>query len=437
MSKQANHQLPNDAHPGHSEPTGGVAGLNETPRGERLHIAVFGRRNAGKSSLINAIANQEVAIISPTPGTTTDPVYKTMEILPIGPVVLIDTAGLDDEGILGSERVRRSLHVLDKTDLALLAVDAPEGWGSREDEIASLLTERQLPLVVALNKADTLDPDVTARIRAAVQNRFPPAIPVIPVSARTKAGIEALKSALIQAASPEEEEPSLLGDLVQAGDTVILVAPIDRSAPKGRLILPQVQAIRDLLDHHAQALTIQSEELPMALASLRNPPKLIITDSQAFQTVNALTPEEITLTSFSILFARYKGDLCELAAGAKAIERLRPGDRVLIAEACTHHRTDDDIGKVKIPAWLERKVEGKLSYTWVSGGTLPADLSEFQLVVHCGACMLNRRQMLARLHRITSAGVPVVNYGVSIAYLHGILPRTLSPFPDALRVIRS
>ncbi|WP_240983893.1 [FeFe] hydrogenase H-cluster maturation GTPase HydF [Acididesulfobacillus acetoxydans] len=437
MYKPADHDLPNNAHPSHSATTGGAAGLNETPRGERLHIAVFGRRNAGKSSLINAIANQEVSIVSSTPGTTTDPVYKTMEILPIGPVVLVDTAGLDDEGILGGERVRRSLDVLDKTDLALLAVDTPEGWGSPEDKIVSLLQERRLPLVVALNKVDVLSPDTVARIRTAAANRFPPTVPVIPASARTKAGIEALKSAIIEAASPDREEPTLIGDLVQAGDTVILVAPIDRSAPKSRLILPQVQVIRDLLDHHAQALTIQSEELPAALASLRNPPRMVITDSQAFKTVNTLTPAEITLTSFSILFARYKGDLCELAAGAKAIERLRRGDHILIAEACTHHRTDDDIGKVKIPSWLEQKVGGKLSYTWVSGGTLPADLSEFQLVVHCGACMLNRRQMLARLHRITSAGVPVVNYGVGIAYLHGILPRTLSPFPDALRVIRS
>lgn len=274
------------------------------------------------------------------------------------------------------------------------------------------------------------------QLRSLIEAHAPGPVVVLSLSAQTRDGIEELKAALIQATSSEKEEPSLLGDLVEPGDTVILVAPIDRSAPKGRLILPQVQAIRDLLDHHALALTVQDSELAGTLAALRKAPRLIVTDSQVFKTVNALTPPDITLTSFSILFARYKGDLLTLTAGAKAIGRLKPGDRVLIAEACTHHRTEDDIGKVKIPAWLEQKVGGKLSYSWASGGSLPEDLSEYRLIVHCGSCMLNRRQMLSRLHRIAWAGVPVVNYGISIAYLHGILDRVLSPFPDALKVLR-
>lgn len=453
---------------------GGTAGLSETPRGERLHIAIFGRRNVGKSSLINALTNQDVAITSATPGTTTDPVYKAMEILPIGPVVLIDTAGLDDEGTLGKERVKRSLNVLDKTDLALLLIDSTRGWGQWEEEILALINKRSLPVVAVLSKTD-LNPAPAARaVRRNIddnqakingshsdidgsqsnphnnQSKTDSEVPAgvseylavhhiqtVAVSAKTGHGIEALKTAIIQAAARTEEEPPLLGDLVNPGDQVILVAPIDRAAPKGRLILPQVQAIRDLLDHRAQALVIQETELPAALKNLREPPRLVVTDSQVFKAVNEMTPPEISLTSFSILFARYKGNLLQLVAGAKAIERLHPGDRVLIAEACTHHRTDDDIGKVKIPSWLEAKVGGKLEYTWSSGGTLPENLQEYRLIVHCGACMLNRRQMLSRLRRIAADNIPVVNYGVAIAYLHGILGRVLSPFPEALRVFRT
>lgn len=414
---------------------GGIAGLSETPRGERLHITLLGRRNAGKSSLINALAHQEVAITSSTPGTTTDPVYKAMEILPIGPVILIDTAGLDDEGILGEERVRKSLSVLDKTDIAVLVVDALTGWGTWEDTILLKLNNRAIPTVLVLNKSDLVGEP--AQVRTATPGSSMEHPPWIPVSAYQGLGIDLLKEALIQLGASTREEPSLMGDLVSAGDTVVLVAPIDRSAPKGRLILPQVQAIRDLLDHRAQALVVQETELASALNTLQTAPRLVVTDSQVFKVVNELTPPHISLTSFSILFARYKGDLSQLVSGAKAIENLKPGDQVLIAEACTHHRTDDDIGTVKIPRWLEQKIGGPLSYTWVNGGTLPENLDSFKLVIHCGACMLNRRQMLSRLERIRRAGVPVANYGVTIAYLHGILERVLSPFPLALAVLQS
>lgn len=442
-----------------NEEEGGMAGLSQTPRGERLHIAIFGRRNVGKSSLINALTNQSVSIISDTPGTTTDPVYKAMEILPIGPVVLIDTAGLDDDGVLGKERVKRSIDVLNKTDLALLIVDSIQGWGNWEDEIHSLLVERSLPLIVVLSKTDlplsqSLEDSVnslgsnsstiestseqtlnSSYLKSLTLQLVEKQIPVVNVSSVTGNGIEELKSAIIKTAALNQVEPPLLGDLVQPGEQVILVAPIDRSAPKGRLILPQVQAIRDLLDHRAQAIVIQESELSKTLESLREPPRLIVTDSQVFKFVNELTPPQISLTSFSILFARYKGDLSQLVAGAKAIEKLKPGDKVLIVEACTHHRTEDDIGKVKIPRWLEERTRGKLEYTWASGGTLPDNLHDYQLVVHCGACMLNRKQMLSRLVRIRRAEIPVVNYGVAIAYLHGILGRVLSPFPEIKKIL--
>lgn len=418
-----------------------VSGLNSTPRGERLHIAIFGRRNVGKSSLINALTKQDVAIISDIPGTTTDPVYKTMEILPIGPVVLIDTAGLDDQGKLGSERVRRTLGVLAKTDLALLVVD--QEWDSWEEELLSAVTKRALPVIIVLNKEDERDSGhqfsvgektVREKIELTLAGR---SVPLAGVSAKKGYGIEELKNVIIKAAAQGGEEQSILGDLVTPGDVVILVTPIDLAAPKGRLILPQMQVIRDLLDHGAQALVIQETELEQALEGLTRPPRMVVTDSQVFKLVNELTPPDISLTSFSILFARYKGNLPLLVSGAKAIDKLQIGDKVLIAEGCSHHRTDDDIGKVKIPNWLEQRVGGKLQYTWSSGGTLPEDLEQFRLIIHCGSCMLNRRQMLSRLDLIQASGVPVVNYGVAIAYLHGILERVLSPFSEALALLES
>lgn len=415
-----------------------ISGLNATPRGERLHISIFGRRNVGKSSLINALTNQDVAITSNIPGTTTDPVYKTMEILPIGPVVLTDTAGLDDEGELGIERVRRTLGVLAKTDLALLVVDRE--WGSWEEELLAAVTKRSLPVIIVINKEDELTTQLVEgekTIREKIEQRLEGSlITLVGVSAKKGLGIVELMNVIILEAAHGGVEQTILGDLVTRGDVVILVTPIDLAAPKGRLILPQVQAIRDLLDHGAQALVIQETELKLALEGLTKPPRMVITDSQAFKVVNELTPSEICLTSFSILFARYKGNLPLLVAGAKDIERLKIGDKVLIAEGCSHHRTDDDIGRVKIPNWLEQRVGGKLQYTWSSGGSLPEDLEEFRLIVHCGSCMLNRRQMLSRLDLIGASGVPVVNYGVAIAYFHGILERVLSPFPEALEVLK-
>ncbi|GAW29255.1 [FeFe] hydrogenase H-cluster maturation GTPase HydF [Carboxydocella sp. ULO1] len=393
----------------------------ETPRANRLHIALFGRRNAGKSSLINALTNQDIALVSPIPGTTTDPVYKAMEILPLGPVVLIDTAGLDDEGELGQLRVQKTREVLPKADLALLVVDATTGITSFDREIAALCRQHNLPLVGVLNKSDLADPDLAAA-RAVLD------LPWVKVSSRTGAGIEELKQAMIEQAPQNWEPETILGDLVKPGDTVVLVVPIDSAAPKGRLILPQVQVLRDCLDHGVMAYVCREFELEQTLANLQQPPALVVTDSQAFGLVSRLVPENVPLTSFSILYARYKGDLATLAAGARAISALKPGDRVLIAEACTHHRQPDDIGRAKIPRWLNQLAGGELQYTWSSGQGYPDNLEDFKLIVHCGACMLNRRSMLHRLQQARSRQVPIVNYGVLIAAVHGILERVLKPF---------
>ncbi|MFZ5626193.1 MAG: [FeFe] hydrogenase H-cluster maturation GTPase HydF [Bacillota bacterium] len=393
----------------------------ETPRANRLHIALFGRRNAGKSSLINALTNQDIALVSPIPGTTTDPVYKAMEILPLGPVVLIDTAGLDDEGELGQLRVQKTREVLPKADLALLVVDATTGITSFDREIAALCRQHNLPLIGVLNKSDLADPDLAAA-RAVLD------LPWVKVSSRTGAGIEELKQAMIEQAPQNWEPETILGDLVKPGDTVVLVVPIDSAAPKGRLILPQVQVLRDCLDHGVMAYVCREFELEQTLANLQQPPALVVTDSQAFGLVSRLVPENVPLTSFSILYARYKGDLATLAAGARAISALKPGDRVLIAEACTHHRQPDDIGRAKIPRWLNQLAGGELQYTWSSGQGYPDNLEDFKLIVHCGACMLNRRSMLHRLQQARSRQVPIVNYGVLIAAVHGILERVLKPF---------
>ena len=398
--------------------------LNETPRGSRLHIAIFGRRNAGKSSLINALTHQNIAIVSEVPGTTTDPVYKSMEILPIGPVVLIDTAGIDDVGDLGALRIEKTLAVLAKTDLMLLVLDPAEGIGSYEREIVGKAREHGVPVVGVLNKID-LYPE---------GGQEPPGqefgIPLVRVSALTGEGISALKMAMIKSAPKDWTAPTILGDLISPSDLVVLVVPIDLAAPKGRLILPQVQTIRDILDNDAMTLVVKERELKAALSSLKEKPRLVVTDSQAFLKVAADTPKDVPMTSFSILFARYKGDLFALAEGARAIDELVPGDKVLIAEACTHHRVEDDIGTVKIPRWLRQLVGGALDFTWASGMELPANLSDYKLIVHCGACMINRKEMLHRLMAAGSAGVPVVNYGVLIAHVLGILPRALQPFPE-------
>jgi [FeFe] hydrogenase H-cluster maturation GTPase HydF len=408
-----------------------VGSLNETPRGSRLHIAIFGRRNAGKSSLINALANQEVAIVSSVPGTTTDPVYKTMEILPLGPVVLIDTAGIDDVGELGSLRIKKTIAVLAKADLMILVIDAGQTPGEKayELELIRKAGEQGVPVLGVLNKID-LYPEAKAPEFERLLG-----IRVVPASAASRQGIEQLVKEMIRLAPKDWSSPTILGDLINPGDTVVLVVPIDLAAPRGRLILPQVQTIRDLLDNDAMALVVKERELKTALAGLVRKPKLVVTDSQAFSKVDADTPGDIMLTSFSILFARYKGDLEALVAGALAVDSLKPGDRVLIAEACTHHRVEDDIGTVKIPRWLRRKAGGELRFDWSSGIEMPSELGQYKLIVHCGACMINRKEMLHRLMQAAGAGVPVVNYGVLIASLHGILRRALSPFPGALRLL--
>ncbi|SMB98161.1 iron-only hydrogenase maturation protein HydF [Thermanaeromonas toyohensis ToBE] len=396
----------------------------DTPRGNRLHIALFGRRNAGKSSLINALTNQELAVVSSIPGTTTDPVFKSMEILPLGPVVLIDTAGIDDIGELGALRIKKTLEVLRKTDLAILVLDPGYGVGDYELELKARLAEARIPVVAVLNKIDVAGRANLAELEQSLGQK------VLPVSAKTRQGIEELKRELIKAAPADFEAPYLVGDLVEPGDLAVLVVPIDTAAPKGRLILPQVQVLRDLLDNDAMGLVVKERELKAALAKIPRP-KIVITDSQAFLKVAADTPREVWMTSFSILMARYKGDLLELVRGAKAIKHLKPGDRVLIAEACTHHRQPDDIGKVQIPRWLRQYVGGELNFQWVSGGSFPEDLSPYQLIIHCGGCMITRREMLYRIQAAKAAGVPIVNYGIFLAYVHGILDRALEPFPLA------
>ena len=403
--------------------------LNQTPRGSRLHIAIFGRRNAGKSSLINALTNQNIAIVSDVPGTTTDPVYKSMEILPIGPVVIIDTAGIDDVGELGTLRIEKTYTVLAKTDLLLLVIDPSKGVESHEIEVIKKAKQNKVSVIGVLNKID-LFPQANPDELSATLN-----IPVIPVSAVTHKGIDELKLAMIKLTPKDWMSSTIIGDLISPGDTIVLVVPIDLAAPKGRLILPQVQTIRDILDHDAMALVVKERELKSAIGNLKNNPRLVVTDSQAFLKVAADTPPDVPMTSFSILFARHKGNLISLVEGAKAVEDLVPGDKVLIAEACTHHRVEDDIGTVKIPRWLRQVVGGPLDFKWVSGHELPPDIKDYKLIIHCGACMINRKEMLHRLMMAQQAGVPMVNYGVLIAYVLGILKRALAPFPQALEIL--
>ncbi|NPV26926.1 MAG: [FeFe] hydrogenase H-cluster maturation GTPase HydF [Firmicutes bacterium] len=402
--------------------------MQETPRSDRMHIAIFGRRNAGKSSLINALTNQPIALVSDIPGTTTDPVYKSMEMLPLGPVVLIDTAGIDDVGSLGELRVQRTMEVLHKTDLAILLIDPQVGIDDFELELVQQIRAQGIPLIGAVNKVDTVQsleaqPDWETRLNLKLHR----------ISTQTKEGINELRELIIHTAPTDWQAPTILGDLIQPGDTVVMVVPIDLEAPKGRLILPQVQTLRDILDHNAQAVVVKEDGLSAVLDNLRQPPKLVVTDSQAFHQVNAIVPPEISLTSFSILFARYKGDLLSLVKGARQVAALKPGDRILVAEACTHHPIGEDIGRIKIPRWLSQRVS-ELEFAWATGSHFPADLNRYSLVIHCGACMINRREMLHRIRQVQAAGVPIVNYGVLIAYLHGILERALAPFPEAKRL---
>ncbi len=405
--------------------------MKTTPKGLRLHIGIFGRRNTGKSSLLNAMTRQEVSIVSPVAGTTTDPVEKPMELLPLGPVLWIDTAGLDDSGALGRQRMEKTRRILDRTDVGILVVDAGR-WGDFEEEILRELRERNVPVIVAFNKSDVAPPLAAAQEKLQADN-----IPFVETVASEGRGALEMREALIGVV-PEDflRPPPLLSDLVPPGEMAVLVVPIDLEAPKGRLILPQVQAIRDLLDGDACCMVVKERELRAALGRLNRPPALVVTDSQAFREVAADTPPEVKMTSFSILMARQKGDLRQFVEGALAIDRLRVGDRVLVAEACTHHPVIDDIGRVKIPRWLQEYVGGELRFDTVQGHDFPDDLSEYKLVIHCGACMWNRREMLTRMARCRRDDVPICNYGVTIAYTFGILERALAPFPAALETFR-
>lgn len=399
--------------------------LNDSPRSVRIHIALFGRRNAGKSSIINAITNQEIAIVSEVKGTTTDPVYKSIEILPIGPCVIIDTAGTDDLGELGVLRIKKTMEVLHKTDIALMVVDASIGVTDEDISILNKIKEKKIPVILVVNKIDieAMPPKELESLKNELK------IPVAAVSAEKKQGIKELKEEIIKLLPADDDKLGIVGDLIKSGDFVVLVTPIDSAAPKGRLILPQQQTVRDILDNGAIAIVTKESELKETLKGLSKKPSLVITDSQAFAKVDADTPKDIPMTSFSILFARLKGDLTELIKGAKAVKSLKDGDKVLISEGCTHHKQGDDIGSVKIPRWLKEKTGKKIEFEFSAGTSFTEDVKKYALIIHCGACMLNSTAMMHRIESAKDLNVPFVNYGVLIAYLHGILDRALEPFP--------
>ena len=397
-----------------------MAGLNERPSSERPHIAFFGMRNAGKSSLVNAVTNQQLSLVSDIKGTTTDPVQKAMEILPLGPVVIIDTPGMDDEGALGELRIQRAIRTLDKTDIAVLVIDAKKGKSEADSQLEALIKSRNIPLITVFNKTDLLavSPDILSRDKT------------IYLSSKTGSGVNELKSLLGNIIGKSENDRHLVSDIISPGDIVVLVTPIDESAPKGRMILPQQQVIRDVLDGGAVNVVTKESELEIALSCLKNPPRMVITDSQAFGIVSKIVPESVPLTSFSILFARYKGDLAEAVKGARKLDSLKDGDKILISEGCTHHRQCGDIGTVKLPNWIKKHTGKHPEFTFTSGGEFPSDLSGYSLIIHCGACMINAREMASRIQRAKAAGVPITNYGTAIAHMHGILDRSLSPFDD-------
>lgn len=401
-------------------------GMNQTPSSERVHIGLFGKRNAGKSSVINAVTNQDIAIVSAVRGTTTDPVYKSMELLPLGPVMLIDTPGLDDKGELGALRVQKGLDVLRKTDIALLIVDGTAGMSPEDERMEEELKKRGLPYLVVFNKWDLVQEKSAGEENSGAE---PEDERHIRVSARTGEGIQELKERLARMV-PAGKEKRLVGDLLEPHDLVVLVVPIDKAAPKGRLILPQQQTIRDVLESGAVSVVVREKELKETLKKLGTKPKLVITDSQVFGLVDRDTPEDILLTSFSILFARYKGNLAQAVRGAGALESLRDGDKILISEGCTHHRQCDDIGTVKLPRWIENYTGKKPEFVFTSGTGFERNLKEYHMIVHCGGCMLNEQEMQYRLKMAESQGVPMTNYGILIAYMKGILERSLQPFPD-------
>lgn len=400
-------------------------GLNNTPNADRVHIGIFGRRNAGKSSVINAVTGQNLAIVSEVLGTTTDPVYKAMEILPLGPVVLIDTPGLDDVGELGELRVQKAFQVLNKTDIALLVLDVNSGFSKEEEKLLELVKAKNIPFVAVLNKTDIAKEDKIKEFEKLLKDKYN-IENVVSVSAEKKDGIFELKEK-IASLNTEKEKSPIISDLVCPGETAVLVVPIDESAPKGRLILPQQQTIRDLLDHNAMAAVTQVTTLAKTLESFKEPPKIVVTDSQAFKEVAKIVPESVPLTSFSILFARHKGELSTLVKGVKAMDNLKDGDTVLISEGCTHHRQCNDIGSVKIPNAVRKYTGKNLNFEFTSGGEFPLDLSKYSLIIHCGGCMLNEREMKYRIACANDAGIPMVNYGVLLAHVNGILNRSLEP----------
>lgn len=400
-------------------------GLNNTPNADRVHIGIFGRRNAGKSSVINAVTGQNLAIVSDVLGTTTDPVYKAMEILPLGPVVLIDTPGLDDVGELGELRVQKAFQVLNKTDIALLVLDVNSGFSKEEEKLLELVKAKNIPFVAVLNKTDIVKEDKIKEFEKLLKDKYN-IENVVSVSAEKKDGIFELKEK-IASLNTEKEKSPIISDLVCPGETAVLVVPIDESAPKGRLILPQQQTIRDLLDHNAMAAVTQVTTLAKTLESFKEPPKIVVTDSQAFKEVAKIVPESVPLTSFSILFARHKGELSTLVKGVKAMDNLKDGDTVLISEGCTHHRQCNDIGSVKIPNAVRKYTGKNLNFEFTSGGEFPLDLSKYSLIIHCGGCMLNEREMKYRIACANDAGIPMVNYGVLLAHVNGILNRSLEP----------
>ncbi len=397
--------------------------MKDTPKGMRLQVGLFGRRNVGKSSLLNALTRQQVSIVSQVPGTTTDPVEKPMELLPLGPVLFIDTAGIDDVGSLGQMRAERTRLVFERTDLGILVAEGGS-WGPFEDGILLEMARRKTPVIVVFNKSDLAAPpeETLQRLGAAC-------LPCIRTAATTGQGILELQEALIRSA-PDGflNSPAILGDLIPPGELVVMVVPIDLEAPRGRLILPQVQSIRDVLDHDSYCMVVKEHKFKDALARLNRPPALVVTDSQAFLRVAGDTPAEVPLTSFSILFARLKGDLDEFVRGARSIDSLSSGDRVLVLESCTHHPIGEDIGRVKIPRWLRQYTGLDLEFVHLQGHDFPDDLRAYRLVIHCGSCMLNRREVMSRILRCRNACVPITNYGVVIAYSLGILERALAPF---------
>lgn len=413
-------------------------GLNSTPSANRVHIGFFGRRNAGKSSVVNAVTGQELAVVSDTKGTTTDPVYKSMELLPIGPVMIIDTPGFDDEGALGELRVRKTKQVLNKTDIAVLVVDATEGKKQCDEELIRIFKEKEIPYIIVNNKADLLSDEVSEKVcqnnvaeqRKAEQNALLSSGQEQYVSALTGAGIYELKECIGKLTPNEDMTLKIVGDLLHPGDFVVLVVPIDSAAPKGRLILPQQQTIRDVLEANAAAIVVKESELKQTLEQLGRSPAMVITDSQVFEQVSEEVSEEIPLTSFSILMARYKGYLETAVNGVAAIDHLKDGDKILISEGCTHHRQCDDIGTVKIPRWLKQHIGKELIIETSSGTEFPEDLTSYALVIHCGGCMLNEREVKYRMKCAEDQRVPFTNYGIAIAQMKGILKRSIELFPN-------